>query len=189
MHPPFRLITGLVLIALPLIEIALLIKSGQWLGFWPVILIIVSTGLLGARIIRTQGVATFRRISESMAAGREPHDALANGALLLLSGGLLVLPGPLTDTVGLILLVAPIRQWIARTVFKPASVGPASNTWRQPGASRANTGDDIGRRRRPRGSENVIEGEFERIDEHTVDPAKTDRTRNQSDAASKPTSD
>lgn len=184
MQPPSRLIIGLVLIALPLIEIALLIKSGQLIGFWPVILIVVSTGLVGARIIRTQGVATFRRISEAIAAGREPHDALANGALLLLAGGLLLLPGPITDLSGMILLSPAIRQWIAGTVFKPAIFGEASSTRRQS----ASPPDKARHPHRRSADDTIIEGEFERLDERTVDRGSTNQGASSQDRDRKPPS-
>lgn len=184
MQPPSRLIIGLVLIALPLIEIALLIKSGQMIGFWPVILIVVITGLVGARIIRTQGVATFRRISEAIAAGREPHDALANGALLLLAGGLLLLPGPITDLSGMILLIPAIRQWIGRTVFKPAIFAQASSTRRQSEPPP----DQARHRDRQRPDDTIIEGEFERLDERTVDRGSTNLGASSRDRDRKPPS-
>lgn len=180
MQSPLRLIVALVLVALPLLELALLIKAGQAFGFWPVVLTVISTGLLGARIIQTQGIATIRRVSDALESGREPHRELADGALRLLAGGLLLLPGPLTDTTGALLMIAPLRSFLATVIFARATTfaGTARGSKRWPPGS----GQGPGRGPDPhhpdspdRGSLDdgeIIEGEFERLDERTVDPAR-----------------
>ncbi len=176
MQSPFRLIVALVLLALPLLELALLIKAGQAFGLWPVVLTILGTGFLGARIIQTQGIATFRRISEALENGREPHRELADGALRLLAGGLLVLPGPLTDTAGALLMIPPLRSVVANAIFSRATTFRGSVRQRHgqtgdPGQGSAPRHADRPDRASASDSQ-VIEGEFERIEERTVDPSR-----------------
>jgi UPF0716 protein FxsA len=175
MQSPLRLVAGLVLLALPLLEVALLIKLGQSLGFWPVVIGVLVTGILGVRLIRTQGLATVQRVSDALARDEEPHSALADGALKLLSGILLLLPGPLTDIAGLALLVPPLRGLLASVLFRnavfvtrgprPAASKPgheADERWRQ----RTAHGERDG------GAGTVIDGEFERLDERPLDPRR-----------------
>lgn len=169
MDSPFRLVFGLLVLALPLLEIAALIKLGQVWGFWPVVLVIVATGILGLRIIQSQGLATFGRIQDAMAAGREPHEALADGALRLLAGVLLLLPGPMTDTLGLLLLAPPIRRFLAGAMFRNAVV---TSSWTVRETSRTAA---PGRQRPPPGGGKVIEGEFERLDDEPADPKHVPR--------------
>lgn len=174
MQSPFRLVAVLAFLALPLLEIALLIKLGQVLGFWPVIAIVLVTALAGVFVIRTQGLATMRRMSDALAHDRAPHAELADGALLLLAGMLLVLPGPMTDVTGVLLLLPPVRKMLAALLFRHAAVArgrfddgaadDGSVRSRQPGRERVDT--DRARRR----DDTVIDGEFERLGERTLDP-------------------
>lgn len=181
MQSPLRLIIALVLLALPLLEIAVLIKAGQAFGFWPVVLTVIATGFLGAKVIQTQGMATFRRISDALEAGREPHRELADGALRLFAGLMLLLPGLLTDTIGLLLMVPPLRALIANLVFARAVIFGSSvrrTTRRRWPAGEQGPQRDTASRHAERHDRQfpsdgqIIEGEFERIDERTVDPSR-----------------
>lgn len=166
MQSPLRLVVVLAFLALPLLEIALLIKLGQILGFWPVVLTIVLTAIAGAKIIQTQGLSTFRRMSDALAQDREPHTALAHGALLLLAGVLLVLPGPMSDLAGLVLLLPPVRDVLAKALFARAVIvrGRFEESVYRGGTATTDA------HARPHG-DTIIEGEFERLDERSVDPA------------------
>lgn len=177
MDSPVRLIAGLALLALPLLELALLIKLGQAIGFWPVILLVVATAVLGFYIIRTQGFATFERVGAALEAGHEPHKALADGMFLLFAGILLVLPGPLSDLLGLLLLVPPVRRLLSATLF---SRGVVMSRWSTRSTARRPPPEDFDRRPQPdifhggrREGGEIIEGEFERIDEKPIEPRQT----------------
>lgn len=179
MQSPSKLIVALALVALPLLELALLIKAGQSFGFWPVVLAVIGTGILGSYIIRTQGIATFRRISEALENDREPHRELADGALRLLAGVLLLLPGPITDSLGALLMISPLRSLAAGLMFAKAAkfgAGVRSSTRRTSGeGSRVR---DPGQPDPAASSDGpVIEGEFERIEERTVDPSRFPKHR------------
>src|SRR5436190_13410974 len=109
-----RLLLGLFLIALPVLELALLIKTGQVVGLWPTLAMVVGAGVLGAVIMSRQGMSVARRTREAIAQGRPPVGPVLDGAFLLLAGALLISPGFLTDVMALALLVPPIRLKVAR---------------------------------------------------------------------------
>lgn len=112
----------LVLVALPLIELALLIKLGQSIGFWHTILIILATGLAGTYVLRQQGFNALERAAAAVEAGETPMRPVLDGALLIIAGIMLILPGPLTDICGLLLLLPPLRALVARMLLSRLDV-------------------------------------------------------------------
>jgi UPF0716 protein FxsA len=108
----------LVFILVPLIDLAALIRVGGVLGFWPTVLVVVLTGLVGAALAKHQGLRTLAKINAELSAGRVPTSQLADGMLILLAGAVLITPGFLTDLFGLLLLVPPFRRVIKRVVLR-----------------------------------------------------------------------
>jgi UPF0716 protein FxsA len=106
----------LLLIALPLAEIFILIQIGYATSPWVPIAIILVTGVVGSALARAQGLKVVNRIREEMQAGHMPADAMIDAFLVLLAGILFVLPGVLTDIVGIALLFPPSRELIKRGV-------------------------------------------------------------------------
>lgn len=94
----------------PIVEIALLIKVGEYIGVWYTIGIVIVTGVGGAYLARMQGLFTLRSIQEEINQGRMPAEKLFDGVLILCSGILLVTPGILTDLVGFIGLIPFTRN-------------------------------------------------------------------------------
>ena len=109
-----RLTLGLILIALPVVELALLIKTGQAIGLWATLGLVVAAGLLGALILAHQGLSVLRRTQQSLAQGRPPVAPVLDGVFLLLAGALLITPGFLTDVLALLLLIPAVRRGVAR---------------------------------------------------------------------------
>ncbi|ABV95179.1 FxsA cytoplasmic membrane protein [Dinoroseobacter shibae DFL 12 = DSM 16493] len=103
-------------VAVPLIEIALFIQVGGWIGLWPTLAIVVVTALLGTALVRSQGLRAMADLRGSFADLRDPTEALAHGAMILFSGALLLTPGFFTDAVGFSLLMPPVRLAIIRYV-------------------------------------------------------------------------
>ena len=105
-------------IAVPLIEIAVIIQVGSWLGVLNTLALLILISVLGAWLVQRQGVGLLRRVQGELAAGRVPATALVDGALLLVAGTMLLLPGFVTDFFGLLLLLPPvragIRSWLRR---------------------------------------------------------------------------
>jgi len=107
-----------LLIALPVAEIALLIAIGREIGLAATVVLLLLTGLLGAFLSRRQGLAVVRKVQSEMAAGRAPAGQLVDGALILLAGVLLIIPGVLTDALGFFCLLPAgrtlIKAWVRR---------------------------------------------------------------------------
>lgn len=102
----------LAFIGVPLLELALLIKLGTYIGVAKTLLIVVGTGVAGAALARSQGFAIMSRIQMDLEEGHLPADELVNGACVLAGGLLLLTPGILTDTAGFLLLIPPSRELI-----------------------------------------------------------------------------
>lgn len=96
-------------IAIPIVEIMVLMQVGNWLGLWPTLAIVIATAWLGAKKVREQGIATLTSVQTKMAQGEMPSDEIFAGVCLLVSGVLLVTPGFVTDIFGLSLLVPSMR--------------------------------------------------------------------------------
>lgn len=99
----------LLFVAVPLIEIALFIQVGGWLGLWPTLAIVLVTAVLGTVLVRQQGLSVLRTLSSRINSLEDPSEALAHGAMILFSGALLLTPGFFTDAVGFSLLVPGVR--------------------------------------------------------------------------------
>ena len=121
----------------PLAEIALFVTVGAWLGLWVTLGIVLGTGVLGVWLIRQQGLGAGEGIRRAMAARSDPAAALAEGALGLAAALLLILPGFLTDALGLLLLLPPVRRAVGASLARRA--GPAHVVWTDaaPGRPRA----------------------------------------------------
>ena len=112
---PFLLF--ILFVAVPFIELALLIFLGQQVGFWPTIGLVVATAVLGAVVLNYQGLQTMQRISAALSSGEPPIQPVVDGFFLVISGAFLLTPGVITDAAGLLLLVPQVRRAIARWVF------------------------------------------------------------------------
>jgi UPF0716 protein FxsA len=171
----------LVFAAIPFLEIALMIKVGQAIGFWPTFALIVASAVLGSYVLYEQGFQVLGRAMDTMARGRPPVGSMVDGLFLALAGLLLIVPGFLTDAFGLTLLVPRIRHafaaWSIRKVLRSAEMrgfafgaGPANGSGgTQAGPSAGGPRTAAGARRPPPGDGPIIEGEVLAVDERTMD--------------------
>jgi len=106
----------LIFVAVPIIEIGLFIQVGGFLGLWPTLAIVILTALVGTTLMRAQGMAALKKLQTNIESGGNPADPIANGAFILIAGLLLLTPGFFTDTLGLLLLIPPVRQVLIRNV-------------------------------------------------------------------------
>ena len=97
------------LLLLPVLEIAVMIQVGSWLGGWEMLALLLMVTFLGVWIVKQQGIGAWSRIRGDLAAGQVPGVAIIDGALLLTAGVLFLIPGFVTDVVAVLLLVPPIR--------------------------------------------------------------------------------
>ncbi|MFO8052601.1 MAG: FxsA family protein [Candidatus Omnitrophota bacterium] len=104
----------LLFTVVPIVELALLIKIGQFLGVFYTVGIVIITGVTGAYLAKLQGLITLRRIQEEVNNGRMPADRLFDGVLILCSGLLLLTPGLITDLLGFLGLIPLSRNLLKR---------------------------------------------------------------------------
>lgn len=108
----------LLFTVVPLIELYLLIEVGTRIGTEATIGIVLTTGLLGAVLAKSEGLRVLRNWQESIAKGQLPKEGVMSSVLVLVGGVLLVTPGVLTDLTGILLLVPPTRRAIASVLRK-----------------------------------------------------------------------
>ena len=108
----------LLFIALPAVELALLIEIGRRVGTLETIGLIVVTGIVGAATARSQGLRVLSRLREEMSAGQMPTDSLLDGVMILVASALLVTPGVLTDAFGFLCLVPSFRGLVKRGIVR-----------------------------------------------------------------------
>ncbi len=102
----------------PIAEIYVLLAAGSAFGPFPVIAACLFTAFLGGFIIRLQGLAALNAARSDLQTGRLPVDSAVDGALLIVTAPLLMTPGFITDTLGFLLLVPPVRRALARFALK-----------------------------------------------------------------------
>jgi UPF0716 protein FxsA len=107
-------IVFIALIAIPIIELYVIVQVGQEIGVLPTLALLVIVSVAGAWLLRQQGTATWRRLQETLRRGEVPTKEVTDGALILLGGALLLTPGFVTDAVGLVLLFPATRAVVKR---------------------------------------------------------------------------
>ena len=142
----------LALLIIPIVEIAAIIAVGRVIGGWPTLALLVLESMLGAWIVKREGVRTWAALQEALTTGQMPSRQLADAALVLIGGTLLLTPGFVTDFVGfffILPLTRPItRAWL-QAVVAARLLGPMGQWPGGPGPSAPP------RRARP----DVVEGE------------------------------
>ena len=104
------------MVALPFAEIYLLVQIGHVIGVWWTLAILVGEAMLGAWLVRREGTRAWKALNDAFASGRMPTGELADTALVLVGGVLLVMPGFITDVFGLLFLL-PFTRPLARKVL------------------------------------------------------------------------
>jgi UPF0716 protein FxsA len=149
-----RLSLIIAFLALPILEIALLIKTGQAIGFWATLALVAGTAIWGAAVIRREGFSAidrFSQVSEQLARGEAPLAPVLDHMLMMTGGMLLIFPGILSDVTGALLLVPVVRRGIGRW-FR--------STYAMEAPFEAGARDTFEKKRGP-----VIDGEFSRLDD------------------------
>ena len=137
-------------IAVPMIEIALFIQVGGFIGIWWTLLIVLLTAVAGSYLVRSQGLREIGNLQKSFSELQDPTEPLAHGAMILFAGALLLTPGFFTDVVGLSLLVPAVRR--------------AAFDWAKSkiNVQRFEMGEGPAQRQRPTG-DRIIDGEFKDV--------------------------
>lgn len=131
-----------LILAWPLLEIGLFVTVGGWLGLWPTLAIVVTTGFAGVALMRWQGMGALREVQAGTV---DPVSPMAHGALILLGGFLLMLPGFFTDVLGVLLMIPLLRRLVIAQI-----------------ASRVRVAGFMARGR-ARGTEDWVDAEYEEV--------------------------
>lgn len=143
---PFPLLLGAALLLLvPIVELTVLVAVAGKIGVLTTVALVVLMSFVGAAVARRQGLGSLRRLQQAVQAGRPPVAEVFDGFCVLLGGGLLVLPGFVSDVAGAALLLPPVRALLYKAM--------AQREQRQ-------SPPDAGRRQ-----VEVIEGEYEEIEQ------------------------
>jgi UPF0716 protein FxsA len=140
----------LLFVGVPLVELYFLIKVGSQIGAFSTIFLTVFTAMLGGWMVRAQGFSTLAKVRGSMERGEVPAFEMMEGAVLLVCGFLLLLPGFITDIVGFLFLVPALRRWLLAMGLQHGGV-------MRPGENPSAESSSYQERR-------VIDGEFKRED-------------------------
>ncbi len=155
-----RPLLAVAFVAVPLAEIWVILQVGQLVGPWWTILLLVLDSLVGAWLIKREGARAWRALRQTLQEGRMPAREIADGALILIGGTLMLSPGFVLDVAG-ILLILPFTRPVARRVLTsvverrlvvvPGTPGGTPGNGRRPGppaggpVSRATWSTDAGR--------------------------------------------
>ncbi|EGR4174357.1 FxsA family protein [Vibrio cholerae] len=145
-------------IAVPVIEIALFIQVGGVLGVWPTIALVLLTAIVGASLVRSQGLQTLLTVQQRLAQGQLPAQQILEGVMLAVAGVLLLTPGFFTDILGMLVLLPAPRAYLAKLLMSRVVVGNIHSSGA--GFEQPNPFHD---RANPNGT--TYEGEFERKDD------------------------
>lgn len=164
----------LFFIAVPLIEMLVLIKVGEQIGALSTVGLVILTAAIGISLLKRQGVAMLNRANWKLNQGQIPAKEMAEGIVLAVGGALLLTPGFVTDTLGFACLLPGSRNFLLNKVLKNIASGhihtsgpadfqthfhqnPHQNNPHQPGSAELHSADNSA----PRAGD-VIDGEFER---------------------------
>lgn len=125
---PFLFIIFLF-IGIPIIEISVLIRVSTVIGGFNTIAFVIFTAVLGAYLVKQQGLATLAKLQEEANAGRVPAQQIVEGVALLVAGAVLLTPGFVTDVFGFALLIPKLRLAIISWVAKKTVKGPVNYTY------------------------------------------------------------
>lgn len=150
-------IFSILFLVIPILEIFLLIQVGGIIGTFPTIILVVLTAVIGAGLLRQQGLATLARLQQSMSQGKLPAQEMIEGVLLAVGGALLMTPGFVTDTFGFLCLLPFSRKFIASQIMKNSATKLGAQmggfaqgkTWQQ-------------------NNDDVFEGEFSEVKEEPI---------------------
>lgn len=145
----------IIFIVIPFTELAIFASVSEHIGIWTTLSLAFLTAIIGGMLVKYQGFHTFLSMRQALDSGKMPLTEIFDGFCLVAAGALLITPGFLTDTIGFALLVPPVRAALRHFIRTHTSwaVSAGTQEWRS----------------RTTDHEDIIEGEYERMDEETRD--------------------
>jgi UPF0716 protein FxsA len=154
------LILLLLLIGVPTLEIFVFIEVGGKIGLFNTLAIVFVTAALGAYLLRSQGLSVLNRVQQNLAANQLPVNEIFDGVFLLIAGVMLLTPGFVTDGVGFLLFVPPLRSLLRLSIIRHLSKKGHTQAW-------SNATPHEPQQHSPTGTNQddiIIDGNFEEID-------------------------
>lgn len=108
----------LIFIGIPIAEILVLAQLSDWIGILPTVLLVIVTGIIGAKMVVSQGRTVWQAFKFRLSTGAVPDVEVAHGAMLIFAGAVLLTPGIITDAVGLALLIPRVREYLRLRFMK-----------------------------------------------------------------------
>jgi UPF0716 protein FxsA len=166
------LVLLLAFIAVPIIEIAVFIQVGGWIGLWPTLGLVVLTAIVGSIELRAQGLATLNKLRAQVDRGELPTQTLFDGVCLLFAGALLLTPGFVTDVLGMLMFVAPFRRALFQVVGPYVRKHAEARVYTAQGGPGGphGPGGPGGRR-----DDGVIDADYVEVDDNEEGPSDPDR--------------
>ncbi|OLS59384.1 FxsA family protein [Pseudomonas putida] len=153
----------LLFLAFPILELYVFFKVSSSIGFFPALLLIFAGSALGILVVRVAGLATALRTRDSLQRGEMPAEDMFHGLMLALGGGLLLIPGFISDVFGLLLLLPFVRRLLGRKLRERAEAQAMRQRAFADEYMNSQPGQPGAQGRNPR-QPNVIEGEYEHRD-------------------------
>ena len=111
-------VLAVVFLVVPIAELYVIIQVGQAIGVFETIGVLILVSVVGAWLVKREGLSVLHRFQTQAAAGSIPGKELADGVMILFAGALLMTPGFLSDLLGILLLLPPVRAVIRRTALR-----------------------------------------------------------------------
>ena len=108
----------LIFVAMTILEIVVLMAVGDVIGKWETVLLVIVTALIGSTLLKQQGWSTMANAQKSIAEGKTPAFEMLEGVVILVSGVLLITPGFITDSLGLLGLMPWSRRYFINHILE-----------------------------------------------------------------------
>lgn len=106
----------LLFVVLPFVDLVVLLKIGDVIGFWPTLGLAVFSGMLGGYLAKREGMRVFRAWRDAIQKLQTPEEGIIDGILVFLGAGLLMAPGVITDVIGFLFIIPLTRKLIAKEI-------------------------------------------------------------------------
>ena len=116
------LLLAVAFFVVPIVELVVIIKIGAAIGVLNTVGLLILSSVIGAWLMKREGLGVVRRMQVALAQGRVPGKEMVDAFLILLGGALMVAPGFLTDIVGMLLLLPPVRAVVRRILRRRFTV-------------------------------------------------------------------
>lgn len=118
------LVLLLAFLVVPLLELYVFVQVADAIGFGLTVFWIIAVSVIGAWVVKREGLSALRRANRQVSQGQAPTNELVDGILILFGGALLLTPGFLTDVIGLVLVLPPTRALLRGSVKRRFAAGP-----------------------------------------------------------------